>query len=674
MANNSVLAKMAVLISANTADFNKGLNTATSGLAKFQSTIKTAGVALGGIFAANQLIGIGKHIFSLTAQFQKMSAVLTNTLGSSSKAKKALNDIQKFAAQTPFQITELTSSFVKLANQGFVPTTTELRKLGDLAASTGKGFDQLTEAIIDAQTGEFERLKEFGIRAKKEGDNVTFTFKGVETQTKFTADAIREYVLSLGDAVGVSGSMAAISNTVGGKFSNLVDNLEQLGTLIGNSSSGLIGGFLDLANNALGSLNAALNDQVGALQEEQAELNVLVGAITDVNVSEEVRSALIEELNRKYPDFLKNLDVEKVTNEQLTSRLKDVNEQFLRKIALQAAEERFIKRQKEVLDLIDDEKEARKELSRVISGQTPFTATITKGGAEGNTAEQNKKVEIARLDEKIARIQADRVAIQKELSDKLLDYNKTLGIFNTTNNDYFEGTTKAVDVTRKLGVELAKIAKFTAGTDGGSSNIPGEFQADTFDQDIADKQLDSLVKQAEAVLGLGEAYDELHFNYAQWLIDQDNANAAAEESANKMLALGNIVGQLTDAVVQGGDTVAARQEAQVRALGNATLDIVDLYFKQSIAAAISGALKIGGPAGLAVAGVAIAGVRALFNKAVGRTFSGGGGGSAASVASRSSVSGSGSQTLDVNVHGVIKGKDIYLIGQKIAGENKATKS
>ena len=52
------------------------------------------------------------------------------------------------ASKTPFAVVELTQAFVKLANQGFRPTTDELRKLGDLASSTGKQFDQLAEAII----------------------------------------------------------------------------------------------------------------------------------------------------------------------------------------------------------------------------------------------------------------------------------------------------------------------------------------------------------------------------------------------------------------------------------------------------------------------------------------------------------------------------------------------
>lgn len=187
---------------------------------------------------AKQVFDFGKQVVAITSEFQKFEAVLTNTLGSKSAAQSALAQIKAFAASTPFSVQELTASFVKLANQGFIPTREEMRKLGDLSASTGKQFDMLTEAIIDAQTGEFERLKEFGIRASKEGDKVTFTFKGVQTQTDFTAQSIRDYVLSLGDAAGVSGAMSAISETLGGKISNMGDAWDTFMTTLGDGQKG----------------------------------------------------------------------------------------------------------------------------------------------------------------------------------------------------------------------------------------------------------------------------------------------------------------------------------------------------------------------------------------------------------------------------------------------------
>lgn len=190
------------------------------------NTAKKVGGLLVAAFGVQQLVQVGKEAIKVTGQFQKMAAVLENTLGSKSKAQKALKDIRDFASQTPFQVSELTNAFVKLANQGFRPTVNELRKLGDIAASQGKAFDQLAEAIIDAQVGEFERLKEFGIRASKQGENVMFTFKGVEKQVRFTETAIRDYILRLGGAEGVSGSMAAISETLEGQISNLKDTWE----------------------------------------------------------------------------------------------------------------------------------------------------------------------------------------------------------------------------------------------------------------------------------------------------------------------------------------------------------------------------------------------------------------------------------------------------------------
>lgn len=206
----------------------------------------------------------------------------------------------------------------------------------------------------------------------------------------------------------------------------------------------------------------------------------------------------------------------------------------------------------------------------------------------------------------------------------------------------------------------------------GDISFPGE-QDNAFDSETSDKQLASIVAQAEAVLGLGDAYNNLNFNLAQYLIDQENAKIAAEESANKMLELGNIVGQLSQQIIEGGDTVAERQENQVRAIGNATIDIVDLYFKQSMAAAIAGALKIGGPAGLAIAGASIAAVRALFNKAVGRSFGGGGGAGAVSRAPRPSISGNVQDSMTIIVEGQLKGNDILISNKKTTRTNGSTR-
>jgi hypothetical protein len=251
------------------------VDTATKGVSKsagtMTSVLNNAGAALLTAFSIQAVVQIGKQIVEVTGKFQRYAAVLENTLGSKSEAQKALMMIQKFAAETPFSVDQLTDSYIRLTNSGFQPTQDELRKLGDLASSQGKQFDQLAEAIIDAQTGEFERLKEFGIRASKEGDNVKFSFKGVETQTKFTSAAIQDYILSLGDLQGVAGGMNAISTTLEGRISNLGDSWGQFLNNLGAQTSGVFFEVIEGFSNLLTALNAMLETEEQKMLKLQNE-------------------------------------------------------------------------------------------------------------------------------------------------------------------------------------------------------------------------------------------------------------------------------------------------------------------------------------------------------------------------------------------------------------------
>lgn len=164
--------------------------------------------------------------------------------------------------------------------------------------------------------------------------------------------------------------------------------------------------------------------------------------------------------------------------------------------------------------------------------------------------------------------------------------------------------------------------KFTRPTtDTGDVNFPGEFMQNQPDAEFNQRTMDALIRQGEAVLGLGDAYNTLNFNVAQFAIDQEKATEKAEAAADTLLGLTSIGEGFAASITSG-------QQNAVQALGNATLDIVSLYQKQALAAAIAKSIQSGGPlpVGLALAGVALAAVRGLFNRNVGSI--GGGGGSA----------------------------------------------
>ncbi|MVM37258.1 hypothetical protein GO730_05785 [Spirosoma sp. HMF3257] len=153
-------------------------------------------------FMALQVIGfiidIGKSIFETTAKFEKYGKVLATALGSQEEAKAAMAALKDLGSKTAYSVDELTEGYVKMVNRGLRPSQKEMVAMTDLAASQGKTFDQLVEAALDAQTGENERLKEFGISAKKAGDEVTFSFKGVNTTVKTHQRPYKGPLLPLG--------------------------------------------------------------------------------------------------------------------------------------------------------------------------------------------------------------------------------------------------------------------------------------------------------------------------------------------------------------------------------------------------------------------------------------------------------------------------------------------
>ena len=134
-----------------------------------------------------------------------------------------------------------------------------MAKLGDLAASKAKGFTQLSEAIIDAETFEFERLKEFGIRAAKDGEQITFTFKGIKTTVDASAESIRNYILSLGELDGVRGSTEAISKTIVGLASNFEDAWDKMLNTIGQSNEGAFADSIKLATQLVSNYDAVVD-------------------------------------------------------------------------------------------------------------------------------------------------------------------------------------------------------------------------------------------------------------------------------------------------------------------------------------------------------------------------------------------------------------------------------
>lgn len=211
-----------------------------------ENSSKTMGDSMGklkgviaSVFAVAAIMSFTNKVVDARAEYEKYNAVLANTFQDAKVGAAALNMLTDFAAKTPFQLNDLTGSFVKLVNRGILPTQQEMTNLGDLAASQGHDFDQLTEAVLDAGEGQFRMLKQFGVHAEVAGDKVSLTFKGITKTVAETPEAITKAIEGFGKLTGVAGGMDMISKTLGGQISNLKDQWNEFLVNTGGQSSGV---------------------------------------------------------------------------------------------------------------------------------------------------------------------------------------------------------------------------------------------------------------------------------------------------------------------------------------------------------------------------------------------------------------------------------------------------
>lgn len=207
---------------------------------------------------------LGKSMLDTTAEFEKYSLVLETLEGSQQKAKASMGWISDFAAKTPYELSQVTEAFVKLKSYGVDPIKGQtLRVLGDTAAAMNKDVNQAVEALADAVTGENERLKEFGITAKKSGNAILYSFtdkQGKQRVAKARADSREQIRLTL---MGIwnekyGGAMDKLSGSWTGLMSNMKDQFARFSLMVMQS------GAFEWLKNRLGGALEKLNQMAAS--------------------------------------------------------------------------------------------------------------------------------------------------------------------------------------------------------------------------------------------------------------------------------------------------------------------------------------------------------------------------------------------------------------------------
>jgi hypothetical protein len=277
-----------------------------AGFATGRALRKLGGMAGGllksGLFAGGAAVAAGGSfalfdMFRTAGQFEQYQAMLEGAEGSVEAARKSMAWVAKFAEKTPYELAEVMEAFIALKAYGIDPMNGSLEALGDASAGMSKPLMQAVEAIADASTGEFERLKEFGIRASKEGNRVAFTFRkngqDIRRDAEFTGSEIEKTLVGIFNER-FAGGMVRQSTTLFGIIANIKDKWSEFLRLIAEA------GIFDMVKADLQALLEKVNQMAkdGSLKRWAEDI-----------------SDRLEKAWKFARDFIENTDWNKVADE-----------------------------------------------------------------------------------------------------------------------------------------------------------------------------------------------------------------------------------------------------------------------------------------------------------------------------------------------------------------------
>lgn len=242
------IAKLFVTIGADASGLTKALENTKSalsslgtGFGQLQNTASAAMTAMG--LTATAMGGaVAAAGFQFNAMREQSEIAFTTMLGSGQAAQGMLDELQAFAAKTPFEFPDLVRASQRLMAMGFtaqeiIPTMTAV---GDAVAALGGGqveIDRVTTALgqMNAKgktsAEEMMQLTEAGIPAwQMLADKIGVTVpEAMKMVTKGAVDArttIGAVVAGINEQYG--GMMEKQATTFNGLISNLKDNFTQL--------------------------------------------------------------------------------------------------------------------------------------------------------------------------------------------------------------------------------------------------------------------------------------------------------------------------------------------------------------------------------------------------------------------------------------------------------------
>jgi len=415
-------------------------------------------------------------------------------VGSQAQANKLISDLKDLSLTSTFGFNDAVDYTKRLLAYGVAAedVTTDLTALGNVAA--GVGIEKMPQLILA-----FGQIQSKGHLMGQELRQLTEAgFNPLEEISKRTGVSMAELTkqMSKGQISFKQVQQAFIDATnAGGRFDNLMSKQ------INNTIAGAIAhrkaltqlveqGFGEKLTNPVIAFNEALTDinksildwmdlnPAAEIEKERDAYGALIGELIQANEKGTDRSAIISELNSRYPDLIQNIDLETASNNLLRASLSDINGLYEARIRLAGASAAADKQTAENVENQSKKARAAVDIRSLLikGGLSPnqvanidldkLTAETIKrygfGGFAGNRTSANAALQIDRLTSFFdglslnKRLDAIQLKNTKGISlsaSEVGEYERALLQYAIANQDLKKGITLGQELNKNLDIE-----------------------------------------------------------------------------------------------------------------------------------------------------------------------------------------------------------------------------
>lgn len=401
---------------------------------------------------------VGKFVQSVGSWIQAQSELTEAT----SKFNVVFGDVQKRANLVKNELTEayglsrieatkllaatgdLLTGF-GLTGDAALDISEQVNKLAvDLASfsNAAGGAEAVSQALTKALLGERESLKTYGIAIREADIQQRLLEKG---QDKLTGTALRQakayatLELSLEQSKNAIGDFARTQDSFANQSRMMQSDLQDLSSTLGERFTDSAGMAVREFRSLVGEIDEYLKKPTSEkMEEERVALNVMVAELIDANTEEERRNTIIGKINAQYEDFLEGLDTEKLDLEEIVKRLKEYNEESIKRIALQQAFEEQQASQAQAAEklrrVLEAENRIREKYIKLMGDQADVTLSVDEMLQQID--ETTRRTLLGGTVSQATELQAGLTAAQTMYKRALEESKRELEFYNRLVSDY----------------------------------------------------------------------------------------------------------------------------------------------------------------------------------------------------------------------------------------------